>query len=92
MVHFVNVRELKSQASAVLRRSRTGDVVVTSRGKPTAVLHAVSEQDLEDYLLAHSPKFLDSLQTSYREYQRKGGVALERIIAETERELGRLQR
>ena len=92
MVHFVNVRELKAHASAVIRRSRRGDVVVTSRGKPTVVLHAVSEDDLEDYLLAHSSKFLKSLQASYRAYQRKGGVSLERLIDETERELGRLQR
>ena len=92
MVRFVNIRELKSRVSAVIRRSRNGDIVVTSRGKPTAVLHAVSEGDLEDYLLAHSTKFLRSLQASYREYQRKGGVPLERLIAQTERELGQLQR
>ena len=92
MVHFVNVRELKSRASAVLRRSRTGDVVVTSRGKPTAVLHAVNEQDLEDYLLAHSPKFIKSLEHSYREYRRKGATSLKTLLAQTEHELGRLQR
>ena len=92
MVHFVNVRELKAHASAVIRRSRRGDVVVTSRGKPTVVLHAVSEDEIEDYLLAHSPKFLKSLQASYQEYQRKGGALLDRLIAETERELDQLPR
>ncbi len=92
MIRFVNIRELKSRVSAVIRRSRKGDIVVTSRGKPTAVLHAVSENDLEDYLLAHSPRFLRSLQTSYRGYRRKGGVSLERLIAETERALVELQR
>ena len=92
MVRFVNIRELKGHVSAVIRRSRKGDIVVTSRGKPTAVLHAVTEEDLEDYLLAHSPRFLKSLQASYREYRRKGGVSLERLTAETERELGQLQR
>ena len=92
MVRFVNIRELKGHVSAVIRRSRKGDIVVTSRGKPTAVLHAVTEEDLEDYLLAHSPRFLKSLQASYREYRRKGGVSLERLTAEAERELGQLQR
>ena len=91
MIRFVNVRELKSRVSAIIRSSRKGDIVVTSRGKPTAVLHSVTEEDLEDYLLAHSPRFLRSLETSYREYQRKGGVPLERLIAETERELVKLQ-
>ena len=92
MVHFVNIRELKGHISAVIRRSRKGDIVVTSRGKPTAVLHAVDEEELEDYLLAHSTTFLKSLHASYREYQNKGGVSLERLVAETERELGQLQR
>ncbi|MBI3011038.1 MAG: type II toxin-antitoxin system Phd/YefM family antitoxin [Candidatus Omnitrophica bacterium] len=92
MVHFVNVRELKNQTSAVIRLSRKGDIVVTSRGKPAAVLHSVSEEDLEDYLLAHSPRFLRSLDASYRDYKHKGGIPLERLMAETERELGQLQR
>ena len=91
MVQFVNVRELKNHASDVIRRTRKGDVVVTSRGKPTVVLHAVSDHELQDYLLAHSPKFLRSLERSYREYQRKGGVSVETLLASTERELERLQ-
>ena len=92
MVHFVNIRELKNHTSKVVRRCRKGDVVVTSRGKPKVILHAVSEDDIEDYLLAHSPKFRRSLEVSYREYQRKGGMPLEKLLARTERELARLQR
>jgi len=92
MVQFVNVRELKNRVSEVIRRTRKGDVVVTSRGKPTVVLHAVADDELEDYLLAHSPAFLKSLERSYHEYQRKGGVSVETLLARTERELERLQR
>lgn len=92
MVQFVNIREMKSRLSEVIRRSRKGDVVVTSRGKPQAILHAISGEELEDYLLAHSPKFLKSLQASYREYQKKGGVSLEKLMADTERELKRVHR
>lgn len=92
MVQFVNVRELKNRVSEVIRRTRKGDVVVTLRGKPTVVLHAVVGDELEDYLLAHSPKFLKSLKKSYQEYRRKGGVSIETLLARTERELARLQR
>ena len=92
MVQFVNIRELKNHMSEVIRRARKGYVVVTSRGKPTAVLHRISEEDLEDYLLANSPKFLKSLQASYEDYQHKGGMSLEKLVAQTERELARLQR
>ena len=92
MVQFVNIREMKNSLSEIIRRAKRGDVVVTSRGKPAAVLHGVGEEDLEDYLLAHSKKFQKSLEISYREYKRKGGVSLETLIAKTEKELARLRR
>ncbi|MBI3317941.1 MAG: type II toxin-antitoxin system prevent-host-death family antitoxin [Candidatus Omnitrophica bacterium] len=92
MVQFVNVRKLKNQLSEAIRWTRKGDVVVTRRGKPQAVLHRVSEENLEDYLLAHSAKFQKSLEASYRQYQRKGGMALDSLIVQAERELARLRR
>lgn len=67
MVQFVNMRELKIHASQVVRRSRRGDVVVTLRGKPTAVIHAVDEEDLEAYLMEHSPLFLRKMAQAVRE-------------------------
>ena len=69
MVQFVNVRELKIRASEVIRRSRRGDVVVTVRGKPQAVIHALSEDDLEAYLMEHSPAFLKKMGEAVREAQ-----------------------
>lgn len=92
MVQFVNIREMKNSLSEIIRRAKKGDVVVTSRGRPKAVLHGVGEEDLEDYLLAHSKKFQKSLDNSYQEYRRKGGVSLETLIARTEREIARLRR
>ena len=92
MVQFVNIRKMKNSLSEIIRRAKKGDVVVTSRGKPTAILHGVGEEGLEDYLLAHSEKFQKSLKASYREYKRKGGVSLETLIARTEKELARLRR
>jgi len=92
MVQFVNVRELKNHLSEVIRWTQKRDIVVTLRGKPRAVLHRISDEELEDYLLAHSVKFQKSLDASYREYKRKGGVSIDSLIAETERELARLRR
>ncbi|TLY26995.1 MAG: type II toxin-antitoxin system prevent-host-death family antitoxin, partial [Nitrospirae bacterium] len=43
-VKFTNVRELKAKTSAVLRRVEEGDtVLVTTHGRPTAMLVPVSE-------------------------------------------------
>lgn len=67
MVQFVNLRELKIQASDVIRRSRRGDVVVTVRGKPRAIIHAVDESDLEAYLMEHSPAFIRKVEEAIAE-------------------------
>ena len=92
MVQFVNIREMKNRLSEIIRRAKRGDVVVTSRGRPKAILHGIQEEELEDYLLAHSKKFQESLKASYREYKRTGGVSLEILIAQTEKEIARLRR
>ncbi len=84
MVQFINVRQLKDHLSEIILMARKGDVVVTSRGKPQAVLHTVGEEDLEDYLLSHSPRFLKSLASSYQGYRNKGGVRLEKLLAQLE--------
>lgn len=41
-MHFVGVRELKNRLTYYLKLTRSGDnVIVTDRGKPMAILHAV---------------------------------------------------
>lgn len=80
MVQFVNLRELKIQASDVIRRSRRGDVVVTVRGKPKAVIHAVEEEDLEAYLMEHSPAFLRKVEQAVREAQEGKSYSYEQVF------------
>ena len=92
MVQFINVREMRNHFSETLRRTRKGDVVVTLHGKPQAVLHRVSEEDLEDYLLAHSARFQESLEDSYQGYKRKGGASIDSLIAKTEQAIARIRR
>lgn len=53
---FSSVRELKFKTSEVLRRTAKGEpVIITSHGKPKAILMPATEDDLEDFLLAYSP-------------------------------------
>jgi prevent-host-death family protein len=54
---FTNVRELKSKTSEMLRTVERGNtVLVTTHGRPTAMLVPVTEDDIEDALLAYSPR------------------------------------
>lgn len=80
-MRFANVRELKNKTSEILRKAEKETVVITTRGKPRAVVMAISEEDFEDYLLEHSPKLLDILEEAKEEYLHKGAVKLEDYLS-----------
>ncbi len=80
MVQFVNLRELKIHASHVLRRGRRGDVVVTVRGKPQAVIHAIQDDELEAYLMEHSPTFLRTMARVARDARRGKLVSYDTVF------------
>lgn len=46
MVQFVNIREFKINTESVLKQLGRTDIVLTVRGKPEALLHKISENDL----------------------------------------------
>lgn len=52
-MRFVTVRELRSRSAEIWRRlADEQDMVITSNGKPVAILSAVSPDDLEESLSA----------------------------------------
>lgn len=88
---FVNVRELKNKTSAVLRYTESGgDVIVTSRGKPCVVIHHLSEDELEDYILLNHPEFKKKLKSAYQEYLVGETVDIDKLIKKTEEDVGRI--
>ena len=85
---FSNVRELKNKTSEILRKAEKEDVVITSQGKPRAIITGVTEEDFEDYLLEHSPAFLNALEKARSEYLRKGGVSPQGYLKNRKRKRG----
>lgn len=56
-MRFTNVRELKAKTSEMLRTVERGNtVLVTTHGRPTAMLVPVTEENIEDALLTYSPQ------------------------------------
>ena len=52
-----NTVELKNKTNRLLRDVMNGEpVIITLRGKPAAALTALTEEDLEDFILEHSPR------------------------------------
>ena len=52
-MRFISVRDLRSKSSEVWKQvQKEKDVVVTSNGRPIAILSGVSEENLEESLTA----------------------------------------
>ena len=65
---FTSVRELKSKTSEMLRTVERGNtVLVTTHGRPTAMLVPVTEDDVEDVLLAYSPKLRKKIEDGLKD-------------------------
>ena len=67
---FTNVRELKMKTSEMLRTVERGNtVLVTTHGRPTAMLVPVTEDGIEDALLAYSPKLRKKIEEGLKDIQ-----------------------
>ena len=81
---IVPLNDVKNRFSRYLELSKREDIVVTKNGRPAAILHAVTDEDLEDYLFESDPRFIARIETLRREFQREGGTPL----ADVRKELG----
>ena len=51
-MRFVSVRDLNTRPKEIWRKIKEGEVVITSNGKPIALLTAVTEENLEKNIRA----------------------------------------
>ena len=73
----VPVAEIKARLSEYLKASETELVVVTRKGRPAAVLLGLTADELEDLILARSPKMRAVLDKSWADIQSGNGVSHE---------------
>ena len=73
---IVPLNEVKNRFSTYLELSKREDIVVTKNGRPAAILHAVTDEDLEDYLFESDPRFIARIEALRREFRREGGTSL----------------
>jgi prevent-host-death family protein len=85
---FANVRELKNKTSEILRKAEKEAVIITSKGKPRAIVTAISEEDFEDYLLETNPGLQDMLAEAMAEYHAKDGVLLDDYLVKRKKRSG----
>ncbi|MBU0479455.1 type II toxin-antitoxin system prevent-host-death family antitoxin [bacterium] len=79
------MKELKQKTRELLKAAKKEDIIITAHGKPTAVLHHVDADDLEDYLFENDPAFKRKIEESWREYLAVGGTPIEKTIEDLEK-------
>ena len=84
-MRFAGVKELKQQTMDILKASQKEDIIITAYGKPTAILHHVTEKDLADYLIENDPAFKNRVEESAAEYAVHGGITADDLIKKLER-------
>jgi prevent-host-death family protein len=81
-MRIVPLNEVKNRFSTYLELSKREDIVVTKNGRPAAILHAVTDEDLEDYLFESDPRFIARIEALRREFRRSGGTPLSDVRKE----------
>jgi prevent-host-death family protein len=79
-MRFAGVKELKQRTMDLLKESEKGDILITAYGKPAAVLHHVTEEDVADYLIENDPEFRSKIEEAYAEYLSLGGVEASELL------------
>ena len=79
---IVPLNEVKNRFSHYLEQAKREDIVVTKNGRVEAVIHAITDEDLEDYLFETDPRFIARLEALRKQYRREGGTSLEEVRKE----------
>ena len=88
---FANTRELRLNTAKVLEDvDRTGHVFITYRGKPRAVILAITEDQIEDFVLLNHPKLKKKIERGYKQFLEGKVTDLDEIIAETKKEVAKI--
>ena len=77
---LASVKDVKNKLSDYLRKAEREDIIITRNGRPTAVLRHLGEDDLEDYIVEHDPKFRKIIEKRWRAYSSRGGNPLEKVL------------
>src|SRR6266702_1552297 len=79
--------EVAADFAEYVKATKSGPVVVTSKGKPVAVLlRSESEDDLERLLMGHSPKLQSILEAARKRFREGRGIPHELFWKEVEAE------
>ena len=77
---LASVKDVKNKLSDYHKKAEREDIIITKNGRPTAVLHHLGEDDLEDYVVEHDSKFRKIIEKRWGAYSTRGGRPLEKVL------------
>ena len=78
---FANVKELQRDASGIISLVEKGeDVIITKHGKPAAVIYPLNEDEIEDYMIQHSPSIRKKIEEGLKDSREGKIIPLRDII------------
>jgi antitoxin (DNA-binding transcriptional repressor) of toxin-antitoxin stability system len=81
-MRFANTVELKNKTNKILKEVMKGSpVIITYRGKPAASITALTEDDLEDFVLENSPMVQKMIVEAQKDIQAGKVVSLKEYLA-----------
>ena len=87
-MRFAGVKELKHNTMDILKESEKEDIIITAYGKPTAILHHVTDEDLADYLIENDLAFKTRIEESVAIYATHSGITADALIKKLEKRRG----
>jgi hypothetical protein len=84
-MRFAGIKELKHNTMDIIKESQQEDIIITAYGKPAAILHHITEEDLADYLIENDPVFKSRIEEAYTEYMTSGGANVDILINKLEK-------
>jgi prevent-host-death family protein len=88
-VKVVSQEEVAADFAQYVKATKKGPIVVTSKGKPVAVLlRSESEDDVERLLMGHSPELQTILEAARKRFREGRGIAHDTFWKEVEAEQG----
>ena len=79
--------EVAADFAEYVKATKKGPVIVTSKGKPVAVLlGSASDEDVERLLMGHSPKLQSILEAARKRFREGRGIPHETFWKEVEAE------
>ena len=72
--------EVKNKLSELVKETESGPIVITKNGKPCAALvHLAEDEDMETFMLSHSPRFLELVDKAAEKTRQRGGTPLSEL-------------